>query len=72
MQVSKRVRNSDIQSCNVIVDFAGKKVEKCVIEGKKVDTDFQKMVDYYRKIYPSLIEQLEKESSITQKEQNGA
>ena len=72
VQVSKRVRTSDTQMCNVIIDFANKKVEKCVIEGKVVDTDFPRMVEYYRKVYPSLIEQLEKESGITQQEQNGA
>lgn len=72
VQVSKRVRTSDSQVCNVILDFASKKVEKCIIEGKVVDTSFDKMVEYYRKIYPSLIEQLEKESNITLKEQNGA
>lgn len=72
VQVAKRIRTSDNQMCNVIIDFATKKVEKCVIEGKVVDTDFEKMVEYYRKVYPNLIEQLEKEAVITQKEQNGA
>lgn len=72
VQVAKRVRTSDTQMCNVIIDFANKKVEKCVIEGKVVDTDFEKMVEYYRKVYPNLVEQLEKEAGITQKEQNGA
>lgn len=72
VQVAKRVRTSDNQMCNVIIDFATKKVEKCVIEGKVVDTSFQNMVEYYRKVYPNLIEQLEKEAVITQKEQNGA
>ena len=72
VQLSKRIRTSDNQMCNVIIDFANKKVEKCVIEGKVVDTNFEKMVEYYRKVYPNLVEQLEKEASITHKEQNGA
>lgn len=72
VQLSKRIRTSDNQMCNVIIDFANKKVEKCVIEGKVVDTDFEKMVEYYRKVYPNLVAQLEKEATITQKEQNGA
>lgn len=72
VQVAKRIRTSDNQMCNVIIDFANKKVEKCVIEGKVVDTDFDRMVEYYRKIYPNLIEQLEREAGITQKEENGA
>jgi hypothetical protein len=66
--VSKKVKVSDIQTCNVIIDYVKKKVEKCVIEGKAVDTDFDKMNEYYKQVYPSLIGQLEKEAEITAKE----
>jgi hypothetical protein len=31
---SKRVRTSDMESANVILDFADNKVVKCLIEGK--------------------------------------
>jgi hypothetical protein len=63
--VSKNIKKADLQTCNVIIDYAKKKVEKCVIEGKVVDTDFDKMNEYYKKIYTNLIEQLEKEATIT-------
>jgi phosphopantetheine adenylyltransferase len=66
--VAKKVKVTDIQMCNVIIDYAKKKVEKCVIEGNKVDTDFEKMNEYYKRIYPSLVAQLEKEADITAKE----
>jgi hypothetical protein len=58
--ISKRVRGSDIQTCNVILDFQAKKIDKCVIEGKVVDGDWEKMCDYYKRVYPTLIDQLEK------------
>jgi hypothetical protein len=58
--ISKRVRGSDIQTCNVILDFQAKKIDKCVIEGKVVDSDWDKMCDYYKRVYPALIDQLEK------------
>ena len=29
--VSKKVKPSDLQTCNVILDYAKKKVDKCVI-----------------------------------------
>ena len=61
--VSKRVRPSDSQTCNVILDFAAKKIDKCVIEGKKVDSDWSKMRDYYQNVYPNLVEQLEKNNA---------
>lgn len=63
VSVSKKVRNSDLQMCNVIVDYQTKKVDKCIIEGKRVETDFEKMNEYYKKVYPNLIEQLEKNNS---------
>ena len=66
--VSKKVKKSDNQTCNVILDFAEKKVQRCIIEGKVVDTDWARLVDYYRNIYPQLIEQLEREAPITAKE----
>lgn len=58
--LTKKVKQTDLQSCNVILDYNEKKILKCVIEGKKNDTDWDKMNGYYRKIYPKLIEQLEK------------
>lgn len=65
VKVSKRIQESDVSTSNVIIDYADKKVEKCVIEGKEVDTDFDRMNTYYKKIYPALVEQLEKEAVIT-------
>ena len=64
VSVSKRVRTSDMNSANVILDFADKKVVKCIIEGKNHDPTFDKMRDYYARIYPNLIEQLEREAGI--------
>ena len=63
VSISKRVRTSDIQTCNVILDFGKKKIDKCVIESKVVDSDWGKMIEYYKKIYPTLIDQLEKNNT---------
>lgn len=65
VKVSKKLQESDISTSNVIIDYADKKVEKCVVEGKKVDTDFDRMNIYYKRVYPALIDQLEKEALIT-------
>lgn len=67
VSMSKKIKNTDLQTNNVILDYATKKVEKCVIEGKVLDTTFEKMNEYYKKIYPALIFQLEKEAPITLK-----
>ena len=65
VSVTKRVRTSDMENTNVVLDFAEKKVVKCLIEGKDHDTTFDKMRDYYNRVYPKLVEQLEREASIT-------
>lgn len=72
--VAKKIKPVDLQTCNVILDYATKKIEKCIIEGNKLDTDWDRMNTYYKEIYPALIEQLEREAPITLKEQqkNGA
>lgn len=71
VKIAKKLKPADIQTCNVILDYGNHKINKCVIEGKKLDTDWDRMNDYYKKIYPQLIEQLEKEAKITMAE-NGA
>ena len=63
VSISKRLRTSDIQTCNVIMDFNKKKVEKCVVEGNVVETDWNKLNEYYKRIYPTLINQLEKNNT---------
>lgn len=65
VSTGKRVRTSDMENANVILDFADKKVVKCLIEGKPHDADFDKMREYYNRVYPNLIEQLEREAAIT-------
>lgn len=59
ISIGKKMKTTDQQTCNVILNYAEKKVEKCVIEGNVLDTDWDKMNNYYKKIYPNLIEQLE-------------
>lgn len=63
VSISKRVRTSDLQMCNVILDFNKKKIDKCVVEGKVVDTTWDRMIEYYKRVYPTLIDQLEKNNT---------
>lgn len=56
--VAKNVRDRDLQTCNVIMDYRKQEVIKCSIDGRMVDTDFQRLNDYYAEAYPSVIHQL--------------
>lgn len=57
---TNKIKPNDSQMANIIVDYKEKKVIKCVIEGKALDTEFERMHGYYKEIYPKLIEHLEK------------
>jgi hypothetical protein len=72
VNLSKRIRTSDTNNANVILDFAEKKIVKCVIEGKNHDTTFEQMRNYYFKVYPQLVQQLEKEAPITANQEKKA
>jgi fructose-specific phosphotransferase system component IIB len=69
VNISKRLKTSDINNANVIIDFADKKVEKCVIEGKEVDMDFEKARNYYHSFYPQMIQQLETEAPVVKEKE---
>ena len=60
-RAAKRVRTSDISTCNLIIDYGLQKVDKCIVEGNKLDRSFEQLNEYYKKVYPGMIAQLEKE-----------
>lgn len=60
--VSNRVKNRDIQTASVILDFKECKVVKCSMGGVVVPRDFQKIVSFYHQHYPHVIERLFKEN----------
>lgn len=57
--VTTRLKKSDQSMCNIILDYYERRVEKCVVDGRVLDTNWNLINDYYKKVYPSLIEQLE-------------
>ena len=68
--VRKSLKKSDMSTCNVILDFGTRKIEKCVIEGNVVERTFEDLATYYRKVYPSLVTQIERDAPITLKAQD--
>lgn len=53
------LKTRDLQSCNVIIDYKEQKIIKCVVEGNMIPTTFESLTEYYRRAYPTVIEQLE-------------
>lgn len=76
--VTVRLKRSDESMCNIILDYHDRKVVKCVVDGRALDTTWELINDYYKKVYPQLIEQLEASNPNTStvaestEQQNGA
>jgi hypothetical protein len=64
--VSRHVRNNDLSSCGVILDFRDRKVLKCSVNGQPGSRDFTTVRDYYNQHYANVIERLEREVAAAQ------
>jgi len=61
---SRNLKERDIRTCNVILDFKEQKVERAYINGKQIDTDWDRMQQYYNQIYPALIGDLRRDNGL--------
>ena len=58
MAVTRNIKRSDLQTCNVILDFKKLAVVKCTMNGTTVPRDWDRIVSYYHQHYASTIERL--------------
>jgi hypothetical protein len=58
MAVTRNIKRSDLQTCNVILDFKTLSVLKCSMGGTQVPRDWDRVVSYYHQHYASTIERL--------------
>lgn len=58
MAVARNIKRSDLQMCNVILDFRRLEVVKCTMNGTNVPRDWDRVVGYYHQHYASTIERL--------------
>ena len=62
MTLSRRLKQRDLQTANVILDFQDQLVLKCTMDGVVVARDWDHIVSYYYKHYSSTMERLFKEN----------
>jgi hypothetical protein len=60
VEITKNLKERDISTANLILDFKEKNVQKSTIQGQVIDTDWDTIVAHYKQIYPDYIEELEK------------
>jgi hypothetical protein len=60
VEITKNLKERDISTANIILDFKEKNVQKSTIQGQVIDTDWDTIVAHYKQIYPDYIEELEK------------
>lgn len=58
MTVSRRLKKSDLQTVNVILDFQNQVVVRCNMDGVVVPRDWDHIVAYYYQHYSATIERL--------------
>ena len=63
VQMSTRLRDSDIQTANVSMDFKEAKIVKCSIQGTVLTNEWSKLRNYYHEVYGDIIEKLEAENT---------
>lgn len=64
MAVSRSVKKSDLQTCNIILDFKKLEVIKANMDGASVPKDFDRVVEYYYQHYKSTIDRLFAENGL--------
>ena len=57
--VSRNLKDRDVQTASVILDFKKSQVVKCSLEGTVVPKDWNKIRDFYNQHYSQIINQLE-------------
>jgi hypothetical protein len=60
VSVAKSLKNKDLATASVILDFSTCSVIKCSMNGTTVPKDWQRIRDFYYRHYPQYIDQLEK------------
>lgn len=63
VEVTKTIKERDLQTANIILDFKEKKVEKAYIEGNTIPHEWERIEEYYHQVYPDLIEDLRKQNA---------
>jgi hypothetical protein len=58
IEVTKNLKNRDLQCASVILDFKKLEVVKAILGGTAVPRDFNRIVEYYHKHYAATIERL--------------
>ena len=60
IEISRNLKERDITTCNIILDFELKAVKKNVVQGQALNLKWEALIEYYKKVYPDQIEELEK------------
>lgn len=63
VQITTSLKERDITTSNIILDFKDKVVQTAHVNGNPIPKDWNKIVDYYKQIYPDLINDLEKDNA---------
>jgi hypothetical protein len=64
VSVARRLRDRDLQTAAVLVDFQRRSVIKASFDGAVVPKDFDRVIGYYHQHYRDYIDQLLKDNNL--------
>ena len=65
VEVTKKIRQRDLQCANVILDFKNMRIEKAMANGQAIERDWDRIHDFYLKHYRSTFERLHRDNGRT-------
>ena len=60
VEIAKALKERDISTASIILDFKEKRVQKSIIQGQNVPVVWDTVVAHYRQVYPDYVAELEK------------
>ena len=70
LAVSKRVKNRDLQSASVILDFKTRSVLKSSLDGMSIPREWDRIHDYYYQHYKNIFDRIEQENESPKTQQD--
>jgi hypothetical protein len=65
VEVTKKIRQRDLQCANVILDFKTMRIEKAMANGQSIERDWDRIHDFYLQHYRATFERLHRDNGRT-------
>ena len=64
LEVANKISKANLRMANIILDFSLQKVVRCVVDREKIDTDWNRIREYFATHYSAITERIERENTL--------